>query len=47
VGSGGEGRAVGAKLLPFLFSFYQFVKGGSYPETCAQRTDEGDGSPML
>jgi hypothetical protein len=47
VGSRGEGRALGAKLLPFLFSFYRFVPGDSYSETFEQRTDEGDGSPML
>jgi hypothetical protein len=32
----------------FYLSFFTFFcKGGSYPETCAQRTAEGEGSLML
>jgi hypothetical protein len=40
---GGHGCIAGSYCL---FPFYPvpFVKGDSYPELCAQRTDEGGGS---
>jgi hypothetical protein len=46
VGGGQEDGAGSADLISFPLSFY-FVRGDSYPETCAQRIAEGDGSPLL
>jgi hypothetical protein len=43
MGGRGEGRAIGAHLPSFLSFSHTFVKGGSYLEFCAQRTDEGEG----
>jgi hypothetical protein len=44
----GCGVLVFCLVFLFQFSFSKFsCKGGSYPETCAQRTAEGGGFPML
>jgi hypothetical protein len=45
----GEGRTrpVGRNSLSLSFLFTPIVKGDSYPELCAQRTDEGGGFPMF
>jgi hypothetical protein len=44
-----RGSPRGAKLSTSFFSLfpYLFCKGDSYPGTCAQRTAEGGGSPLL
>jgi hypothetical protein len=34
-------------LLFLFFLFNSLCKGGSHPAICAQRNDEGEGSPML
>jgi len=47
--SGGEDRSGRLVCIPFLFLFLYstFVRGNSYPETCAQRDAEGVGFHML
>jgi len=42
----GEGYFV-ARLLLFLLSFVLLYGGTPAPESCAQRTVEGDGFPLL
>jgi hypothetical protein len=34
-------------ILSLAFFLIPFVKGDSYPELCAQRTDEGEGFPLV
>jgi hypothetical protein len=38
-----EDTTTGSIILSLSFVLIPFVKGGSYPELCAQRTDEGGG----
>jgi hypothetical protein len=45
---GWEGRGLGPVNLNVLTVFFlRFCSGDSYPKLCAQRNDEGEGSPML
>jgi hypothetical protein len=47
---GGGESATSARLIalfPTLLSLLSFTKGDSCPESCAQSTAEGEGSPML
>jgi hypothetical protein len=50
MGGGGGKSASGARLITLflaLFFLLLFVMGDSYPEFCAQRTAEGEGSHLL
>jgi hypothetical protein len=42
VGKGGHDQSW-STILSLSFFYFLFVKGDSYPEPCAQRTDEGGG----
>jgi hypothetical protein len=42
-----EGSRTTRLAFVFLYYSYPFCEGGSYPETCAQRTAESRISPML